>query len=99
MHSIKRTSPFITFAAAALILITASTAHAGPKAWTSAVSGNWSDGTKWTPAGAPATGDDVSITVSGATSYTVTLDASPTLASLTLGASSGATFQTLAASG
>ena len=63
--------------------------------WASAVSGNWSDSTKWTSGSVPTAADDVFIDVDG--TYTVTLDVSPTVASLTLGGATGA--QTLSASG
>src|SRR5262245_59892763 len=69
--------------------------QAGTKTWTSAVDGVWSDNTKWSPPGAPANGEDVVISVSGPTNYTVTLDTSPTVSRLILGASSGSTLQTL----
>src|SRR5262245_50869136 len=70
-------------------------ARAATKTWAEPVNGQWSDGAKWSPAGVPASGDDVVITISGPTNYTVSLDINPTLASLDLGASSGNTVQTL----
>src|SRR5262245_37798020 len=72
--------------------------HAATKTWSSAASGNWSDGNKWAPAGAPSSGDDVFITIDGATNYTVTLDVNVTNVSLMLGATSGTIMQTLSAS-
>ncbi|WP_426571063.1 Ig-like domain repeat protein [Aquihabitans sp. McL0605] len=63
-----------------------SPSEAGPtctKTWTSAVSGSWSDGTKWTPAGAPAGTDDVCITATG--TYTVLDNVHATANSLQLG--------------
>lgn len=53
------------------------------KYWASAVSGNWSDASKWSPSGAPAAGERVVVNASGA-AYTVTLDVSPTIGSLDL---------------
>jgi len=64
--------------------------------WQNAVTGNWSDAAKWTPH-APAGGDTVMITVTGS-NYTVTLDTSPSITKLILGAASGANTQTLTAS-
>src|SRR5262245_36311064 len=40
--------------------------------WTNAVSGNWSDGPKWTPAGAPAGSDSATIAATGA-AFTLTV--------------------------
>lgn len=53
------------------------------KSWAAAVSGLWTDGSKWAPAGAPAAGDDVCIGVDG--TYTVTLDGTASVNSLTVG--------------
>ena len=63
--------------------------------WASAVSGNWSDGSKWTGGVAPTSVDDVLITVAG--DYTVNFNNDATVNSLTLGGTSGT--QTLANSG
>ncbi|MFN7965043.1 MAG: hypothetical protein U0V87_05075 [Acidobacteriota bacterium] len=57
------------------------------KSWNSTASGNWGDATKWTPSGVPTATDDVVITLAG--TYTVTLNVSSQVASLTLGGSSG----------
>ena len=73
--------------------------RAATVSWVAAVSGNWSDGTKWSSGNPPAPGDDVQITVTAATSYTVTLDVNASVNSLVLGASSGTTTQTLLGSG
>ncbi|MBI5100828.1 MAG: hypothetical protein HZB33_03165, partial [Nitrospirae bacterium] len=62
--------------------------------WASAVSGNWSDGTKWSCGHAPGAADHTIITVDG--TYTVTLDVSATVNSFSLGGASGT--QTLSAS-
>ena len=53
------------------------------KGWAAAVDGSWSDATKWTPAGVPTSTDDVCIAAAG--SYTVTLEGSSSVASVTLG--------------
>jgi len=60
--------------------------------WQSAVSGNWSDGSKWSTGYAPGAGDDVIIDIAGY--YTVIVDTSVAVKSLTLGGASGGT-QTL----
>jgi RHS repeat-associated protein len=61
--------------------------------WTSAVSGNFNDPTKWTPVGVPGSGDDATVSQTG---ITVTSPASTTVHSLTnaatLSVSSGTTF-------
>ncbi|MCU1452674.1 MAG: hypothetical protein JWN46_820, partial [Acidimicrobiales bacterium] len=57
------------------------------KSWAAATSGDWSDGTKWSPAGAPASGDDVCVTVAG--TYTVTVHQNVGANSLAVGATSG----------
>ncbi|HST52114.1 MAG TPA: FG-GAP-like repeat-containing protein [Pyrinomonadaceae bacterium] len=65
--------------------------------WLSAVSGNWSDASKWQDGtGAnrvPAAGDDVTINADG--TYTVTLDVDATINSLTLGRATSTGTQTL----
>jgi hypothetical protein len=63
------------------------------KSWANAAGGNWSTGTNWSPAGAPGPLDTAQITLAG--TYTVTLDASPTIAALTVGGATG--VQTLSA--
>jgi hypothetical protein len=62
--------------------------------WVAAVSGNWSDQLKWDN-GAPDAADYACITVAG--TYTVTLNVSTTVGSLTLGGATGT--QTLLISG
>ena len=82
---------------ASAALLTGS-ANAGPtctKSWNSAVSGAWTDATKWTPAIVPSSGDDVCINLAG--TYAVTLNGSGTANSLTLGGAAGA--QTLSIAG
>ncbi len=54
--------------------------------WTDAGGGVWSDAANWS-AGVPGASDDACITLAG--TYTVTLDVSPTIRSLTLGRPSG----------
>ncbi|MBK5276058.1 MAG: hypothetical protein JJE30_13530, partial [Desulfuromonadales bacterium] len=81
----------ITFIALAVLLqITLQSGHAASISWTGAVSGNWSDTSKWSPNVVPTASDDVIVSVAG--SYTITLDASPTINSLTLGGSGTPTF-------
>src|ERR1700747_1238849 len=64
-----------------------SSAIACTKSWASAVDGNWSDGTKWLPAGSPSSGDDVCIVVNG--TYTVTLNVDGATNAFTLGGTGG----------
>ncbi len=56
-------------------------------AWTNLNGGNWSVAANWSPNVVPGSADDVLITSIG--TYIVTLDTSPTINSLTLGAVSG----------
>ncbi|HLB35510.1 MAG TPA: hypothetical protein VJL31_02995, partial [Gemmatimonadales bacterium] len=63
--------------------------------WLAAVSGNWSDGTRWSTGAPPAALDTVLITQGG--TYTVTLDVAPAFADLTFGGSTGT--QTLVVNG
>lgn len=60
--------------------------------WTNTAGGNWSDAASWNPNKVPGQFDDVAVTTPG--DYTVNVDASPNVKSLTLGAGGGA--QTLA---
>ena len=73
------------------------TCNAGYSAivWTNTAGGSWSDAAGWDPNQVPGAGDDAAITNGGI--YTVTLDTSPTVNSLTLGGNSGT--QTLATAG
>ena len=61
------------------------------------MSGLWSDGTKWTPAGAPVNTDTVCVTVSG--TYTVTVNSAQVGNSLTLGATGNTGVQTVSIQG
>ncbi len=65
------------------------------KTWANAAGGNWNVAGNWSPSGVPLSGDDAVITLAG--TYTVTLDTSPTVASLTLGGASGVQTLSLAA--
>jgi Domain of unknown function DUF11/PKD-like domain len=55
--------------------------------WASAVSGNWNDSTRWDTASVPTSADTVLIDVPG--TYTVTVNAAASAASLSVGAASG----------
>ncbi len=66
------------------------------KSWVSAVSGDWTDGTKWTGGTAPTGGDDVCIDVAG--TYTVTFTGSVGVHALTVGSMTTGT-QTLVVQG
>ena len=77
------------------LLFPARLAHGGAVVWTNTAGGKWSVAANWSPSRMPGSTDDVLITNAG--SYTVTLDTSPTVNSLTLGGGSGQ--QTLAAGG
>src|ERR1035441_4047748 len=65
--------------------------HAATINWTNAASGGWNTATNWKPNSVPSTNDTAIITNAG--NYSVTLDVSPTVAGLNLGASSGSTTQ------
>jgi hypothetical protein len=64
-----------------------STTSASTINWTNSAGGNWNLAANWNPNQVPGNSDDAVITNAGA--YTVTLDTSPTVGSLTLGGSSG----------
>src|SRR2546421_12525200 len=81
----KQTVNHIVLSLCALIL--ANSASAATIAWTNTAGGNWSVANNWNPHQVPGSSDDVLITAPGV--YTVTLDASPTIATLALGAASG----------
>ena len=66
-------------------------AGAAPITWTNTSGGSWSAAINWSPNSVPGSSDDAFITNNG--TYTVTMDVNPTIASLTLGGSSG--LQTL----
>src|SRR6185369_14053376 len=65
--------------------------------WLSPVSGNWSDGSKWSGGVAPTSVDDVVINAVG--NYTVTMDSNATVNRLNLGETSGLNTQTLSMNG
>src|SRR5438552_17541197 len=62
-------------------------AEAATLLWTNALSGNWNNAANWSPNAIPGSSDTALITNNG--NYTVTLDVSPTVNSLTLGGASG----------
>ncbi len=71
------------------------TAPAGTRVWINAAGGNWSNPANWSGNAVPAINEIASITVAG--TYTVTVDVNDTVASVVIGAASGA--QTLAMNG
>src|SRR5580658_9583357 len=83
----KRT---FTHLAGAILALTLS-AHAAVYDWTNASGGSWNNPTNWTPNQVPGSNDTANITVAG--TYSVTLNVSPTVAGLVLGASNGLTTQ------
>ncbi|HXR07101.1 MAG TPA: hypothetical protein VN765_07210 [Candidatus Acidoferrum sp.] len=76
---------FLVFSLIALFLIVP--CKAGTITWTNTGGGLWSAATNWSPNQVPASSDDALITAGG--SYTVTMDASVTVSSLTLGGANG----------
>src|ERR1022692_202323 len=62
-------------------------ARAGSVTWSNTTGGAWSVAQNWSSHAVPTSGDDVLITSAG--TYTVTMDVSPTISSLTLGGASG----------
>ena len=71
---------------AAVVVLASARARAATVTWTGGVDGNWSTPGNW-DVGVPNSGDDAVITLDG--TYTVTLDVDTTVASLTLGGSTG----------
>jgi len=69
------------------LLVSSRVSHAAAITWTNGGGGNWSAPANWSPNEVPGSSDDVLITSNG--TYLVTLDTSPTINSLTLGADSG----------
>ena len=70
---------FVGFALACYLLAAVPAVHAIDFDWDAAASGNWNDGTKWTPAGVPdVAGETATIDATG-TPYTVTLNINPTI--------------------
>lgn len=61
--------------------------HATTINWINASGGNWSTGSNWSNGTGPGSNDTASITLNG--TYTVTLDADPTIRHLILGANNG----------
>ena len=62
-------------------------AGAATIAWTNTSGGSWNVAANWRPNSIPGAADDVFITSNG--TYTVTMDVSPTISSLTLGGANG----------
>jgi subtilase family serine protease len=81
---------FVSFAVLAL---GSNSGRSNPLTWTNSNGGNWNVAANWSPNQVPGAADDAYITNNG--SYTVTLNASATVGSLTLGGTSGT--QTLVA--
>ncbi len=69
------------------------------ESWARAESGSWNVAANWSPEKIPTSSDDVCITTAGALPYTVTLTGSASVKSLTLGATSGSSKQTLLVGG
>src|SRR6266568_3052059 len=84
------------FALTALVLSLAS-ARAAQITWTNTAGGNWNSALNWSPNQVPGASDTAVIT--NAAAYTVTLDVSPTVGGLTLGATGGSTTQTFLMNG
>jgi len=80
-------------------VLSLSVACATTVSWKAAVSGNWSDGTKWSAGRPPKTTEDVVISVAGSGNYLVTMDQNASVHSITLGAATGTTTQTLYTAG
>jgi hypothetical protein len=70
---------------------------ASPIGWVNPAGGNWSTPGNWNPAQVPGAADDAQITLDG--TYTVTLDADATVASLALGGTTGTQTLSLSAAG
>src|ERR1035438_3803884 len=81
----------IAVSAVASFLVASLSVRAATINWTNAASGGWNTATNWNPNSVPSTNDTAVITNAG--NYSVTLDVSPTVAGLNLGASSGSTTQ------
>jgi hypothetical protein len=77
----------LQFTTIALFLGALLSARAATITWTNAAGGNWGTAANWNPNQVPGASDTALITSSG--TYTVTLDSDVTLASLTLGGTSG----------
>ncbi|MCI0540138.1 MAG: hypothetical protein L0Z50_33445, partial [Verrucomicrobiales bacterium] len=70
-----------------LLLAAKSPLHAATITWTNVAGGAWSAAANWSPNQVPGPDDTAAITANA--TYTVTLDISPTVTSLTLGGASG----------
>ena len=77
----------LVFVAFVVLALGSNTGRSNPITWTNSSGGNWNVAANWSPNQVPASTDDAYITNNG--SYTVTLNASATVGSLTLGGTSG----------
>lgn len=67
------------------------------KGW-NGTNGNWSDASKWSPAGVPATGDDVTFPIAGPAGFTVSFDQNASVRNyLQLGETYGGTLAAVGA--
>ena len=73
------------------------TAHAAVINWTNTAGGNWNVAANWSPNQLPGSSDTAVITNDG--TYTVTMDVSPTIGGLAVGATNGVNTQTLLVNG
>ena len=87
MKNLFSTDRVAAFTVTAFILLAGLTARATVYNWTNTGGGNWSITNNWSPNQVPGATDTAVITTVGI--YVVTLDVSPTVAGLDLGASSG----------
>jgi hypothetical protein len=88
----------VSIAVMLVVLMPADALAAGcTESWAKAESGSWGTAANWSPEKVPTASDEVCITKPG--EYTVTVTGSVSVESLTLGASSGATKQTLLVDG
>ena len=87
MRNNRPCAPHLQFTTIALFLGALLSARAATITWTNAAGGNWGTAANWNPNQVPGASDTALITSSG--TYTVTLDSDVTLASLTLGGTSG----------
>ncbi len=76
-----------------LLALGADTVRSATTTWINSSGGNWSDTNNWSAYKVPGVTDTAVITIAG--NYNVSLDVSPTVAGLVLGASSGGTTQSL----
>jgi hypothetical protein len=90
--------PLIIASLFGLILTATPPAGAASYTWINNAGGNWNVAANWSPNGVPGFSDSAAITTTG--SYTVTVDDSESIGTLTLGASTAdTTVQTLNVSG